>query len=106
MWELNNIKLNLIIVLIIFYLYIYFFKPNKKIELQFFFEYEKAKCLLEKCTIDICTEEYTSKTCGQCGTIKNIGNKDIYCCNKCNLIIDRDVNGARNIAIKRLKETL
>ena len=66
----------------------------------------EAKCLLEKCTIDICTEEYTSKTCGQCGTIKNIGNKDIYCCNKCNLIIDRDVNGARNIAIKRLKETL
>ena len=64
----------------------------------------KAKCDIRSCTLDICTEEYTSKTCGRCGSLNNVGSKDVYSCNKCNLIIDRDVNGARNIAIKRLKE--
>lgn len=66
----------------------------------------EAKCLIEKCTIDVCTEEYTSQTCGQCGLLTKVDKKDVYCCNNCNLIIDRDINGARNIAIKRLKETL
>ena len=64
----------------------------------------QAKCDLRNCTLDICTEEYTSKTCGHCGTLNNVGSRDIFSCNKCNIIIDRDVNGARNIAIKRLKE--
>ena len=64
----------------------------------------KAKCELRNCTLDICTEEYTSKTCGNCGCLNNVGCKDVYSCTKCGLIIDRDVNGARNIAIKRLKE--
>jgi putative transposase len=66
----------------------------------------EAKCVLEKCTIDICTEEYTSQTCGRCGYLTKVEKKDVYCCNRCGLKIDRDVNGARNIAIKRLKETL
>jgi len=66
----------------------------------------EAKCLLEKCTIDVCTEEYTSQTCGKCGYLNKVEKKDVYSCNECNLIIDRDINGARNIAIKRLKETL
>jgi putative transposase len=64
----------------------------------------KAKCDLRHCFLDICTEEYTSKTCGLCGCLNNVGSNDVYNCSKCNLIIDRDVNGARNIAIKRLKE--
>lgn len=64
----------------------------------------KDKCDLRKCTLDICTEEYTSKTCGKCGCLNNVGSKDIFNCIKCGLVIDRDVNGARNIAIKRLKE--
>ena len=64
----------------------------------------QAKCDLRNCTLDICTEEYTSKTCGHCGALNNVGSRDIFSCNKCNIIIDRDVNGARNIAIKRLKE--
>ena len=66
----------------------------------------EAKCVLEKCTIDICTEEYTSQTCGRCGYLTKVEKKDVYCCNRCDLKIDRDVNGARNIAIKRLKESL
>jgi transposase len=64
----------------------------------------QSKCLLKKCHLDICTEEYTSKTCGVCGSLNNVGSKDIYTCSKCKLVIDRDINGARNILIKRIKE--
>ena len=46
------------------------------------------------------TEEYTSKTCGVCGTINNVGSKEVFTCSKCNLVIDRDINGTRNIYIK------
>lgn len=66
----------------------------------------KSKCKLKHCTIDICTEEYTSQTCGNCGILNSIKGKDIYNCPKCKISIDRDVNGARNIAIKRLTELL
>jgi len=48
-----------------------------------------------------CTEEYTSKTCGQCHTIKNnLGGSKKYKCSECQVQIDRDLNGARNIFIK------
>jgi transposase len=64
------------------------------------------------------TEEYTSKTCGRCGTIgakrrirpegyiNEVGSKDIFTCNKCKLVVDRDVNGARNIYIKTINKIL
>ncbi len=49
------------------------------------------------------TEEYTSKTCGCCGNIKyDLGSDKIYKCQKCNVIMDRDINGSRNILIKYL----
>lgn len=50
--------------------------------------------------IKIVCEGYTSKTCGYCGYIQKIENKDIYDCNQCKIRIDRDLNGARNILIK------
>jgi putative transposase len=62
------------------------------------------KSKISKCDVIVCTEEYTSKTCGNCGNIKNnLGNKEIYNCDKCGISIDRDINGARNILIKQLK---
>ena len=52
----------------------------------------------------IVDESYTSKTCTNCGVIKaDLGSSKIYQCDKCSLIIDRDVNGARNILIKNVK---
>ena len=48
-------------------------------------------------------EYYTSKTCTKCGNIKHdLKNADIYKCNSCNLKIDRDTNGARNILLRNL----
>ena len=64
----------------------------------------KSKCALRGCTLDICTEEYTSQTCGVCGCLTKVGGLDVFTCTSCKVSIDRDVNGARNIAIKRLKE--
>ena len=52
-----------------------------------------------------CTEEYTSKTCGNCGVLKyNLGISEIYKCGECQMRLDRDINGARNILIKVLTE--
>jgi putative transposase len=45
-------------------------------------------------------EAYTSKTCSCCGKLNNCGSSKIYKCESCSLIMDRDVNGARNIFIK------
>lgn len=43
-------------------------------------------------------EYMTSKTCNQCGYIKNdLGASKTYHCNNCKLIIDRDLNAAKNI---------
>lgn len=56
----------------------------------------------ESLDVRLCTEEYTSKTCGRCGTINDVGASDVYRCGKCALVIDRDINGARNILLKCL----
>ena len=40
-------------------------------------------------------EEYTSKTCNNCGTLENkLGNKDILKFKSCGICIDRDTNGS------------
>lgn len=61
----------------------------------------KQKCEERGNRLIICTEEYTSKTCGGCGIIKiDLKMEETYECVKCGLKIDRDINGARNIMIK------
>jgi len=48
-------------------------------------------------------EPYTSKTCGNCGKINySLGNSRVFKCSRCNLIIDRDMNGARNIFLRNI----
>ena len=64
----------------------------------------KNKCFMMKhSNVHICTEEYTSKTCTNCGCLNDfLGMSEIFECSKCNIKIDRDVNGSRNILIKCL----
>src|SRR3972149_669284 len=51
------------------------------------------------------TEEYTSKTCPCCGYVTmDLGGNISFKCDKSKTIIDRDVNGSRNILIKYLTE--
>lgn len=69
-----------------------------------FRELLKAKvATFSKCTLIICDEHYTSKTCGCCGEINNsLGSNKVFHCPKCGFQCDRDVNGARNILIRFL----
>jgi putative transposase len=48
------------------------------------------------------SEAYTSKTCTRCGVLNDIGSNEIYHCKECGLVIDRDINGARNILLKNI----
>ncbi|GBC07164.1 hypothetical protein RclHR1_00730013 [Rhizophagus clarus] len=55
------------------------------------------------CQVVICTEEYTSKTCGFCGYIhKKLDGSKEFCCPQCKTKLDRDINGARNILLRYL----
>ena len=46
-------------------------------------------------------EAFTSKTCSNCGNLKeDLKNKDIYECNKCKIIIGRDINASKNIMLR------
>lgn len=59
------------------------------------------KCGVKKIGYKEVDESYTSKLCSKCGNEhKVLGSSKIYCCIKCGLILDRDINGARNIYIK------
>lgn len=81
-------------------------RKNTKTELLGLSHYKfqcklKFKCLEYQRKLIICGEEYTSKTCGRCGILNNkLVGKKIFKCDKCELVIDRDLNGARNIYLK------
>jgi len=53
------------------------------------------------------TEEYTSKTCSNCGFInEQLGSNKTFNCPKCVKSFDRDVNAAKNILLKCLSKEL
>ena len=53
--------------------------------------------------IEICDEQYTSKTCGSCGTLNDtLGASKTFLCEACGYIADRDHNAARNILLRYL----
>ena len=49
----------------------------------------------------VVTEEYTTKTCGHCGTEQIVGSAKVFKCS-CGYEMDRDIHGARNICIKSI----
>jgi len=60
----------------------------------------EEKCLERGNEFLLVNEAYTTATCTRCGTVKKIGSSKIRECGICNLVIDRDYNGARNIYLK------
>jgi putative transposase len=53
--------------------------------------------------LHLCTEEYTSKTCSICGRLNHyLGPSKVFECpfEDCGIVLDRDINAARNIYIK------
>jgi len=62
----------------------------------------KEKCNKKDIELIIRPEYYTSKTCTRCGSLNNklnLSNRT-FKCSKCYLVIDRDINGARNIMLR------
>lgn len=63
----------------------------------------KYKCSLRKVNLFIVDEGFTSKMCSFCGNVhESLGGSKIYNCTKCENIIDRDINGAKNILMRCL----
>ena len=59
------------------------------------------KCNLHKINYKFIDESYTSKYCSECGYYKkDLTKEKVYICDKCDCIINRDINGARNIYTK------
>lgn len=68
-----------------------------------FRQYLIAKAELHGCTVVVCDEPYTSKTCSCCGNIHSkLGGSKVFKCPKCSVTMDRDVNGAKNILLRYL----
>lgn len=67
----------------------------------------KQKCLFKLGNrVSILGEAYTSKTCTLCGTLNtNLKGSEVFSCDSCEGIFDRDVNGARNIFLKHHEPT-
>jgi transposase len=52
----------------------------------------------------IVPEAYTSKTCRACGWMHpSLGGAKTFVCRRCNVVIDRDHNGARNILLRAIR---
>ena len=55
------------------------------------------------CKVFIVNESFTSKTCGKCGALnESLGSSKVFRCPSCNVTMDRDVNGARNVLLRTL----
>ena len=55
------------------------------------------------CRVVLCNEAYTSKTCGACGFVHHqLGGNKVFSCPQCGVVMDRDMNGARNILLRYL----
>ncbi len=62
------------------------------------------KCSENGTNLYIVGEEYTSKTCGNCGSLNCSphSSERLHKCKDCDAVYDRDIGGARNILIKGL----
>jgi len=66
----------------------------------------KYMCERKGITLQIVDEAYTSKLCSNCGGYTDVEGSKEYKCNHCGILIDRDVNGAKNIAMRGFILTL
>jgi len=64
----------------------------------------RLKTKAETCgrTVYFVEERFTSKMCGNCLTLHDVGSNLEYICPSCDINLHRDINGARNIFLKRV----
>ncbi len=58
------------------------------------------KCRQYGCKVAIVNEAYTSKTCSCCGHVKHNFGAKTYKCTSCGAVMNRYVNGAKNIFLR------
>jgi IS605 OrfB family transposase len=64
----------------------------------------KNKSREYNCKIIEVKEDYTSKTCSNCGYLKNDLKGRVYKCDSCEMVFDRDMNASKNIMLKYINE--
>ena len=69
-----------------------------------FFKFKQRleyKCFVTNTGFKKIEESFTSKVCSNCSYYKkNLGKSEIFSCDICKTVIDRDINGARGIFFK------
>ncbi|QJX74120.1 hypothetical protein F-E9_366 [Faustovirus] len=59
--------------------------------------------LVNGCHVIETKEYYTTRTCSGCGKRnENVGSSKIFGCSNCKMVMDRDINGAKNIWLRSL----
>ena len=58
--------------------------------------------MFPNCQVVVTREDYTSKTCSCCGNVQVIGSLEVFRCQNCPAVMDRDTNGAKGILIRFL----
>lgn len=81
-------------------------KENKrKLSSLAFYKFKQRliyKCKVNKITLIITNEAYTSRTCTCCGHLNDKNQSKILTCSNCKITLDRDIIGSRNILIKTM----
>ena len=68
-----------------------------------FKEYLHFKAEEYKRNVFAVSEACTTKTCSRCGYLKNdVGRSEVFRCDECDLIADRDMNAAKNILVRSI----
>lgn len=66
-----------------------------------FRELLKQQCIKFGCKLVLVDEYKTTMICSNCGYEKrDVGSSKVYECNRCKLVVDRDINAAKNIRYK------
>ena len=83
-------------------------KLSKRIMNMFsFYEFKlrlKFKCEMHHKQLIMVNESFTSKTCGCCGELnQGLGSSEVFECSSCQVKMDRDAQGARNILLRNLR---
>ncbi|KAK9814254.1 hypothetical protein WJX72_003006 [[Myrmecia] bisecta] len=50
--------------------------------------------------VTVVSEGFTTKTCGHCGCVQDVGGSEVFRCHDCGLVADRDYHAARNVCLR------